>query len=126
LAPLERIRRYCEFEYGEQVELKRKHGFALGCPLFTLGTEISTLEAGLRKKVNEIMDQSRSYFESAIRDAHARGAIKSPDPSATARSVHTYVEGMLTQARIQDDVELLKDLERGILDILGVPSPALT
>ena len=120
LPPLERFHRYCESEYALQVELKQQYGYALGCPLCTLGTEISTLEASLRQKVNDVMDQSRKYFETTVRDAHAEGLILAPDPVAKSKSVYAYVEGMLSQARIQDDVEILRTMERGILDILGV------
>jgi TetR/AcrR family transcriptional repressor of nem operon len=118
--PLERIHRYCAFEYQEQVKLKQEHGHVLGCPLCTLGSEISTLEASLRQTVHDIMDQSRRYFETTIRDAHAAGLIVAPDALLKSKSVYAYVEGLLTQARIRDDLELLKEMERSILDILGV------
>ena len=124
LPALERIHRYCDFEYQQQLELKRRYGHALGCPLCTLGTEISTLEANLRHTVNEVMDQTRRYFETTIRDAQAEGAIRVSDPAAKAASIYAYVEGLLTQARIRDDVESLREMESGILDILGVHSPA--
>lgn len=123
LPPLERIHRYCEFEYEEQAKIKREHGHVLGCPLCTLGAEISTLETNLRKMVDEIMDQCRRYFETAIRDAHAAGLIVAPDAFTKSKLVYAYVEGLLTQARIRDDLNLLKDMERGILDILGVNAP---
>lgn len=123
LPPLERIHRYCEFEYEEQAKIKREHGHVLGCPLCTLGSEISTLETNLRKMVDEIMDQCRRYFETAIRDAHAAKLIVAPDAFTKSKSVYAYVEGLLTQARIRDDLELLKEMERGILDILGVNAP---
>ncbi|HEX5218150.1 MAG TPA: TetR/AcrR family transcriptional regulator [Verrucomicrobiae bacterium] len=123
LPPLDRIHRYCEFEYEEQAKIKREHGHVLGCPLCTLGSEISTLETNLRKMVDEIMDQCRRYFETAIRDAHAAKLIVAPDAVCKSKLVYAYVEGLLTQARIRDDLELLKDMERGILDILGANVP---
>lgn len=123
LPPLERIHRYCEFEYEEQAKIKREHGHVLGCPLCTLGAEISTLETNLQKMVDEIMDQCRRYFETAIRDAHAAGLIVAPDAFTKSKLVYAYVEGLLTQARIRDDLNLLKDMERGILDILGLSAP---
>ena len=123
LPPLERIHRYCEFEYEEQAKIKREHGHVLGCPLCTLGAEISTLETNLRKMVDEIMDQCRRYFETAIRDAHAAGLIVAPDAFTKSKLIYAYVEGLLTQARIRDDLNLLKDMERGILDSLGVSAP---
>jgi TetR/AcrR family transcriptional repressor of nem operon len=118
--PLERIHRYCEFEYQEQANLKRQHGHVLGCPLCTLGSEISTLETGLRQLVTDIMNQARRYFETAIRDAHAGGLVAAPDAVTKSKLIYTYVEGMLTQARIRDDLEMLQEMEHGILDILGV------
>src|SRR5262245_58805813 len=107
--PLERIQRYCEHEYQEQVELKRKWGSVLGCPLCTLGSEISTLEVNLRQTVNDIMDQCRRYFETAIRDAHAAKLILAPDALSKSKLVYAYLEGLLTQARIRNDLELLKE-----------------
>jgi TetR/AcrR family transcriptional repressor of nem operon len=123
LPPLERIHRYCEFEYEEQARIKREHGNVLGCPLCTLGSEISTLETNLRKMVDEIMDQCRRYFETAIRDAHAAKLIVAPDAVCKSKLVYAYVEGLLTQARIRNELDLLKEMERGILDILGANVP---
>lgn len=121
--PLERILRFCEFEYQEQAELKKRHGNVLGCPLCTLGAEISTREAVLREKVAKMMDLARSYFETAIRDAHAQGAIHAPDPVTKSKAVYAYIEGLLTQARIRNDLELLRGMQRGVLDILGFAGP---
>lgn len=123
LPPLERIHRYCEMEYEEQKALKKEFGHTLGCPLCTLGAEISTLEAGLRNRVNDIMNQSRKYFETALRDAHAEGLVNAPDAVCKSKAVYAYIEGLLTQARIQDDVEVLREMEQGILDIMGVQRP---
>src|ERR1044072_8624403 len=35
--PLERLKRYCDYGYRFQAEIKAKFGCVLGCPLFTLG-----------------------------------------------------------------------------------------
>src|SRR5204862_3813182 len=74
--PLDRIRKFCEFGYQKQVEMKEKYGYVLGCPLCTLGTEVSTQEQKLRERVEQIMDGQRKYLESAIREAHAEGLIE--------------------------------------------------
>lgn len=120
LPPLERVRCFCEFEFNEQQELKRQFGHVLGCPLCTLGTEVSTQEDSLRRKVQAIMDQARKYLETTIRDAHAEGSVHAPDPVAKARTVYAYTEGLMSQARIRNDIELLREMQRGILDLLGV------
>ena len=62
----------------------------------------------------------QKYRESAIRDANAAGLVHAPDPVAKARMIIAYYEGLLTQARIQNDIELLRDTVRGIFAILGV------
>ena len=34
--------------------------------------------------------------------------------------IHAYYEGMLTQARIQNDAEVLRELPRGVFALLGL------
>jgi TetR/AcrR family transcriptional repressor of nem operon len=118
--PLDRLRRYCEFGYKLQSEMKAKCGCVLGCPLFTLGSEVSTQESRLQKKVQEILDQKVKYLESAVRDAHAAGLIDAPDAAAKAKMLFAYYQGLLTQARINNDLGVLKDALRGTYQLLGV------
>lgn len=120
IPPLERLRKYCYSHYEFQREIKDKYGRVLGCPLFSLGAEVCTQEDALRKKIEEILSYKRKYLESAIRDAHAAGVIRVPDPAAKAAMLQAYCEGLLTQARIQNDVEVLRDAIRGWFAILGV------
>lgn len=125
--PVERLRRLARRTYEEQVELKREYGRVLGCPLCQLGAEVSTLEDELRVVVERIMNQARRYFETAVRDAAAEGLLPVKDVAAKARMLHTYGEGLLTMARIHNNVELLREMERGMMDILGVKeSPGAT
>lgn len=118
--PLERLQKYCDFSYRFQSEIKTRFGMVLGCPLFALGAEVCTQEDLLRKKIQEILEYKRKYLESAVRDAHASGVICAPDPAAKARMILAYYEGLLTQARIQNNVEGLRDTARGIFAMLGV------
>lgn len=119
--PLERLKRYCEYGYQIQSEWKEKCGHVLGCALFTLGCEVSTQEAVLTKKIQGILDQKRKYLESAIRDAHAAGLVHAPDAAAKARILFTYYEGQLTEARIQNNLDVLRDGMRGTYELLGIP-----
>jgi TetR/AcrR family transcriptional repressor of nem operon len=120
VAPLERLQKYCEYGYHVQAEVKAKCGCVLGCPLFSLGSEVSTQEQVLRKKVKEILDQKRKYLESAIRDAHAAGVIHAPDAGAKARILYAYYQGLLTEARIQNDLEIFREATKGTYELLGV------
>lgn len=126
IPPLERLRRYCDFGYRFQSEMRSKCGCVLGCPLFSLGSEIITKEDRLQKKVQEILDQKRKYFESAIRDAHAAGLIDAPDAAAKSRTLFAYYQGLLTEARIQNNLEILREAVRGTYDLLGVKQSAST
>jgi TetR/AcrR family transcriptional repressor of nem operon len=118
--PLERLKKYCEFSYHFQSEMKSKFGRVLGCPLFALGAEVCTQEDHLRRQVQAMLADKCKYLESAIRDAHASGVIHAPDAQAKARMILAYFEGVLTQARIQNDVKPLRDTARGIFTMLGV------
>jgi TetR/AcrR family transcriptional repressor of nem operon len=118
--PLERLKKYCEYGYRFQAEIHKKCGSVLGCPLFSLGAEVSTQEDKLQKKVQEILGQKRKYLESAIRDAHAAGLIHAPDAAQKARVLFAYYQGVATQARIENKLEVLQDAIRGTYDVLGV------
>ena len=120
--PLDRIRQYCEFSRKMQVETQEKWGFVLGCPLCTLGAEVSTQEQELRAKIQEILEHKAKYLETAIRDAHAAGVVDAPDAAAKSRVVWAYMEGLLTQARIQNNVDGLREMADGVLSVLGVKS----
>src|SRR5436190_22390982 len=118
--PLERLRKYCEYGYRFQAEIKAKFGCVLGCPLFSLGAEVSTQENRLQKKIQEILDYKRKYLETAIRDAQAAGLVHAPDVASKARILFAYFQGLLTEARIQNNLEVLREAERGTSEILGV------
>ena len=118
--PLGRITNFCEAAYQKQAQMKKECGYVLGCPLFALGAEVSTQEQKLRSKIQELLAWHSKYFESAIREAHASGLIHAPDAAAKARMLGAYFEGMLTQARIQNNVELLREIPQGVFAILGV------
>jgi len=121
--PLERLKRYCDYGYKIQLEWKEKCGHVLGCVLFALGAEVSTQEVKLARKVQEILDQKRKYLESAIRDAHAAGLIRAPDAAAKARTLFSYYEGKLTEARIQNNLDVIKEQIHGTYELLGIEEP---
>jgi TetR/AcrR family transcriptional repressor of nem operon len=117
--PLARLERYFTWGYERLAALQRQCGNVLGCPLFSLGSEVCTQERVLSDKIQEILDRKLAYFESAIRDAHAQGLIDAPDARAKAQTLFAFYQGTLTQARIQNDVELLRDLLPAVLGLLG-------
>lgn len=123
--PLERFQRVNAYGLQQQEEMRKKKGYVCGCPLFTIGSEVGTQDQDIRRKVEEILNHYLKYYESAIRDAHAQGLIHAPDPAAKARIIFAYVEGMLTQARIMNDMRPIRETIHGIFAILGAHDSAL-
>jgi TetR/AcrR family transcriptional repressor of nem operon len=117
---LERFERYFDFVSDQLAERQKKCGSILGCPLMSIGSEMSTQDPIVRETIDRILDRKINYFISAIRDAHAEGLIGAPDPEAKARALFACYSGTLAQARIQNDIELLRDFKAVAMDVLGV------
>ncbi len=116
--PLERLWKMCENIVSDQKECYEKHGRVLGCPVHSLGAEVSTWEEALQMKISEAIMQHNRYFESAIRDAVAAGLIPAlPDPPTRARIISAYCEGLMMHARILNDLSVLDELAAGVLMI---------
>ena len=122
--PLERFDRYFEYVHDHLAELQQACGSILGCPLLTIGSEVGTQDEAVRETVDRIWDRKIKYFETAIRDANAQGLIDAPDPRAKAKVLFACYHGTLTQARIQNDVELIRDFKKVAMDVLGVKQVA--
>jgi TetR/AcrR family transcriptional repressor of nem operon len=118
--PLQRLRDFCRSTRLRQSQQKKRCGRVLGCPLFTLGAEVCPQEPKLRKVIQGILECHRKYLESAIRDAQAGGLVRVSDPAKAARMVFAYYEGLLTQARIQDSTQGLREMDEAVFSMLGV------
>jgi len=118
--PLERFDLYFDFVYERLAEVQKKCGSILGCPLVSVGSEVSTQDQIVREAIDRIMDHKLQFFVSAVRDAAAQGLIVARDPEAKARALFACYQGTVAQARIQNDVELLRQFKQTAGDLLGV------
>jgi TetR/AcrR family transcriptional repressor of nem operon len=118
--PLVRLTNYFEGIYEKQLEAKKKYGKVLGCPVCSVGSEVSTQEADISSVIRGMMMRKRRYYESAIRDAVAQGAIEPCDPAEESLALLALLEGMITQARITNDPEILRKLPSMALGLLRV------
>jgi TetR/AcrR family transcriptional repressor of nem operon len=118
--PLERFERYFDYVHDRLAEVQTKCGSILGCPLLSLGSEVSTQDKMLREKVQEILDRKIRYFESAIRDADAQGLIVAPDAKAKAKGLFACYQGTLAHARIHNDLESVREFKYLARDFLRV------
>jgi TetR/AcrR family transcriptional regulator, transcriptional repressor for nem operon len=133
--PLVRLRNYFEGIYTHQVEAKQRTGKVLGCPVCTVGSEVSTQEVDVSATIRDIMSRKRRYYQSAIRDAVAQGVIEPCDPVEESLALFALLEGLVSQSRIMNDPEVLRNLPAMALGMLkvkanrGMPvqeAPALT
>src|SRR4029079_11737231 len=118
--PMERFDRYFDFVHDRLAEMQKKCGSILGCPFVSVGSEVSTQDQIVRETIDRIMDRKLNYFVSAVRDAAAEGLIDTREPVAKAKALFSSYQGTLTQSRIQNDLELLRDFKDVAKEILGV------
>ena len=119
MPPLERLGRYLDLVVENQLKVYRETGQVLGCPIFTLGSEISTQDDELRTLVQEILATGARFFESIVREAHGGGDIDAINPTLKARQLWSFYEGTLTRARIENDPELLRNLSADAFELIG-------
>ena len=124
IPPLERLRGYFAHVLQRQTDVQAKYGRILGCFHNSVATECIQSLPEIAAKVQQVLSSYRSYLESALRDAQAAGDMRAGDPAADAKTLFAFVEGSLTQARIHDDLEILRRLPEGGFALLGITTPA--
>jgi TetR/AcrR family transcriptional regulator, transcriptional repressor for nem operon len=120
--PLTRLTNHLSRYYSSQLDSKTRLGKVLGCPACSIGSEISTQEIDVSAKVREILGRKRRYYESVIRDALADGVIEPCEPGQKAMALVGLIEGMVGQARIMNDPEILRNLPTMALELLRAKS----
>ncbi len=122
--PLERLARYFANVVERQAEVQAKYGRVLGCFHNAVGSECVQKPSDIASKAQEIIVCLRRYLESALRDAQAAGLIPPGDASEDAKSLFAYVEGALTQARVHDDLDILRRLPQTGFALVRATAPA--
>jgi TetR/AcrR family transcriptional regulator, transcriptional repressor for nem operon len=122
--PLERFDRYFDFVCERLAEVQKKCGSILGCPFMSVGSEVSTQDQIVRGAIDRIMDRKLQFFVSAVRDAASEGLIETTDPVAKAQALFSSYQGTIAQARIQNDIDLIRDFKHVAREVLGVKRAA--
>lgn len=117
--PLDRIAGWCAYIYEGQKQKAAEFGRVCGCPYGSIGGEVATQDDKIREKAEEIIGRGMKYLESAIADAKREGSVSVEDPKRAAEKVFSLIMGSLLQAKIQNDVEVLRDLEPTVMAIIG-------
>ncbi len=119
--PLERFDAYFANGYEYQKELTEKYGKVPGCPFLSLASEVSFVDERVAKCMRGLLSHKRRYFESAIRDAIAEGALSDRDVSEQASAIWAFIEGSLVQSRILNSLEPIKSLAPRVRALLTAP-----
>lgn len=120
--PLKRLSLMVTHLYDKQREKQKEFGYVCGCPIMTLGSELSSKQTELAAKVKEICKLKLAYIESTLRDLIARKEIsQTTDINRKAEEIFTLIVGQLFIARINNNLEFIKnDLNDVIIDLIGV------
>ena len=120
--PLQRLGNYFDTIHAKQVEAKARYGKVLGCAVCAVGSEVSTQEVDVSATIRDILSRKRLYYQSAIRDAVAQGVIEPCDPVEASLALFALLEGLISQARIMNDPDILRRLPAMALGMLRVKS----
>ena len=90
-----------------------------GCPYASFGAELTTNDEKLRIKVEELIERSTKFIESVIAEAIREGSVSVNDPKTSASQVFSYVLGLLLQARLRNDLNVLRDLQPTVITMVG-------
>ena len=120
--PIDRLKAFFAEVKRKQKVLSQDAGCVLGCPFASIGTELiapGADDGGLRAAIQELVRGKICYIESALRDAVAEGSITGGNVHALAKTLYLYLEGAVAQARIQNDLAFLDDIEESGLRLVG-------
>jgi TetR/AcrR family transcriptional repressor of nem operon len=118
--PLDRLDDYFNHVRQTQTDRLQRYGRLLGCPFVSLGCELSTQDESIRLMAQKISEGKRAYLENTIRGAIERGDVSAADPQALADELHTYIVGLVQEAKIANDIRVLDRLKSGAYRLLGL------
>ncbi len=88
------------------------------------GCELSTQDEKIRQKAQEMFNRFSLYIETALRDAHREGLIEKCDFAVKSRTIFSFAMGMLLQAKVKNDPEVLQELAPAVMQMIGAAVPA--
>lgn len=118
--PLERLSHYCDSVYRRQKAKQAEFGRVCGCAFTCLGLELSTQDESVRHKSQQIIERLCQYLETAIRDAARAGLIERQDFQVMAHELYRCIIGVLVEAKIANDLEVVRQLKPSIWRLIGV------
>lgn len=91
----------------------------LGCPINNIAQEMSPIDEGFRRRVNDLLAQWREAIGDALRRGQAQGDVaKRLQPEAIAAMLVASIEGCVGMAKNAQSHELLMQCGAGVIDYL--------
>jgi len=119
IPPLDRIRAWCRHVKSVQKEKAGKFGHVCGCPYASMGAELATQDDRIRASSEELIYSGRKYLRKAIADAIRDGVVAVSDANLAAQRAYSMCLGMLFEAKVQNTLGVLRNLEPTIMEMLG-------
>jgi TetR/AcrR family transcriptional regulator, transcriptional repressor for nem operon len=103
-----------------------KTGKMPGCPYSLVGAELSLVDETMRQQVQKMFGGVVRFIEQALRDAQHEGSIASSiDPHTMAEDLYSFILGLLLQAKVRNDANLLHRLEPTIMAMISSKASTL-
>lgn len=119
--PATRIADWCDMIYRKQKEMFDIKGHVLGCPYASVGSELCTQDEKVRLKTVDLFHRKLVYIENTLAEGIKDGAFPSQNPKSAAQEICAYVMGVLVNARVQNNPEIIaRDLRNGVFRLIGI------
>jgi len=91
----------------------------VGCPLNNLAQEVSSLDAGFRKRIARLFALWRNGISAALQRGQSEGCVrKDVNTDAAATFIVAAIEGCLGMAKSANDIGLLHECGAGLMQYL--------
>lgn len=115
--PLVRIEQFFNAVHEFHQRVHDTTGYVQGCPFGNLGSELSTQDEALRKKVDSFFRLAEAQIEQALEQAIACGDIPATDTAAAASAIFAYTEGLILTAKTRNDPDIIRNLGKRALQL---------
>jgi len=116
---LERLDAYFDHLRQHQVQHFRVYVRVPGCPFASLGSELCTQDEAIRRMAQQISERKCRYLESTLADAMELGEIPRQDAKSLAQEVHFFIAGLIQEAKIFNNIDVLERMKTGVYRIIG-------
>jgi len=117
---VDQFEQYTDLIVKDQTEKYKTFGKMCGCPYCSIGSELSTQDENIRHKAQQMVERAIKYLTGAVRAAVEEGLIKEKDPAMLAKQIYDFTIGVILQAKIDNDPEVLMRLKPGVFRLLGI------